>query len=504
MRKVGWHLVSIAVTALILGGVLLLAANLYVQSATVQHRIREALGVSLKMPVSMRKTTFTPWDGLRIDGIATVPAPASASGPTLPPFLTADSFRIRFALGPLMKRRFEVSEVLLDHPHLSWPQDAKGQWRFPPGSLAGAPEKETLPPQEPPPAATGTPGASPAREPAISITPASAPVQAAPPPPRFEVALDRIRLRHAEIDFLDANGTALYHFEEVNADGRIKDADQASGTFWFDKATWAGSGAALTKFNGRFACLPDGSVDLTDGHGELAGGAVALEYHLHNDQPGSPYSVTGEVDRVSLPRLFEEIGAGAQPLTGHLKGDFSVSPQIASGHIELLDNQVKSFPLLETFGEALRIDDLKHLKFKQAQANWKLEDQTIQIDPLTLVSNDFQIAAHGTYALDRDRLNIHARFQIDQAISHQLPQFIESNFTLCGDEAPNSRYLEFTVTGPLEKPNTNLFERALSGPLNGLVENLMAPKPKVKKSGKHNGASPSPSPTASAAPTSAP
>jgi hypothetical protein len=491
------------VTALILGGVLLLAANLYVQSATVQHRIRAALGESLKMPVAMRKTTFTPWDGLRIDGIVAAPDPENAARPTFTPFLTADSFRIRFALGPLLKRRFEVSEVLLDHPHLSWPQDAKGQWRFPPESLASAPEREKFPPREQPPAATGTPVASPAPEPAITVTPASAPAEAAPSPPRFEVALDHIRLRHAEIDFLDTSGTVLYRFEEVNADGRIKDADQANGTFWFDKATWAGSNAALTKFNGRFACLPDGSVDLTDGHGELAEGAVSLEYHLHNDQPGSPYSVTGEVDRVSLPRLFEEIGAGAQPLTGHLKGDFSVNPQVASGHIQLLDNEVKSFPLLETFGEALRIDDLKHLQFKQAAADWKLEGQTLQIDPLMLVSNDFQIAAHGTYALDRDHLNIHARFQIDQAISHQLPQFIESNFTLCGDEAPNSRYLDFTVTGPLAKPNTNLFERALSGPLNGLVENLMAPKPKSsKKGGKHPGASPSPaaSPTPSSTP----
>ena len=51
------------VAVLILGSVLLLAANLYVQSQTVQQRIRQALTTTLRMPVSIRKTTVTPMGG---------------------------------------------------------------------------------------------------------------------------------------------------------------------------------------------------------------------------------------------------------------------------------------------------------------------------------------------------------------------------------------------------------------------------------------------------------
>ena len=52
---------------MILGGVMLLAANLYVQSPTVQQRIRQALTATLHMPVTIRKITLSPWEGLRID-----------------------------------------------------------------------------------------------------------------------------------------------------------------------------------------------------------------------------------------------------------------------------------------------------------------------------------------------------------------------------------------------------------------------------------------------------
>ena len=51
------------VAVLILGSVLLLAANLYVQSPMVQQRIRHALTTTLHMPVSIRKITVTPWEG---------------------------------------------------------------------------------------------------------------------------------------------------------------------------------------------------------------------------------------------------------------------------------------------------------------------------------------------------------------------------------------------------------------------------------------------------------
>ena len=92
--------------ALILFGVLLLAANLYVQSQGVQQRIHEALTTHLRMPVTLKKTTITPWDGLRLDGIILhgeePGAQPSVTNGRMPDFLTVGSFRVRFAWWPLL------------------------------------------------------------------------------------------------------------------------------------------------------------------------------------------------------------------------------------------------------------------------------------------------------------------------------------------------------------------------------------------------------------------
>ena len=130
MRKLGWYAVSAVVAAIILGGVLLLAGNLYVQSMTVQGQIHRALVSNLKMAVEIKKTTVTPWEGLRIDGIAMHPENAAEN------FLTADSFRVQFALLPLFHKQLVVQQILLDRPELAWAQNADGRWQFPPDASA--------------------------------------------------------------------------------------------------------------------------------------------------------------------------------------------------------------------------------------------------------------------------------------------------------------------------------------------------------------------------------
>ena len=101
VRKLGWYALRVTVAAFVLGGVLLLAANLYVQSHGVQQRIRETVEANLKLPVHLQKTTITPWGGLRLDGIAIRTDAAedpAASKDRTPDFFTAASFRVRFCV----------------------------------------------------------------------------------------------------------------------------------------------------------------------------------------------------------------------------------------------------------------------------------------------------------------------------------------------------------------------------------------------------------------------
>ena len=506
MRKLGWYAVSAGVVALILGGVLLLGANLYVQSLAVQHRIRLALAASLKMPVSLRKTTITPWDGLRIDGIvARVDPDATPTEAARPDFLRADSFRIRFALLPLFSGRFVVNEVLLDHPQLAWPQDAEGRWQFPPTPRVAKVKKPKHPkeaPTPPPaPALAETPVANAPPEPALAQETA-APALPTPAPPEkparerartadnIPIAVDRLKLRHGSLDLLDTKDRLIGRFEEVNVDGRLPDPGHATGEYWFAKAELPRADLLLTNFHGSFTYIRDTELNLAAGHGELAGGNVLLTYHLELGSPGSPYSADCHIENVSIARLFAEAGSKMQPVEGRLEGNFNIrglsgdpDSRSASGRFELLDTHLKNLPLLQAFGQALRIQDLSQLHFKRAELECQLHGTVLDLEPLLLESGDLQVSAHGQYLIDDDRLDLHARLVIDQAVSSELPRFIESNFTPCGIDAPGSRFIDFTVTGSLSKPSTDLFDRALSGPLNGLFQNLLSPKP---RNGKRN------------------
>ena len=78
------------------------------------------------MPVVLRKTTFTPWEGLRIDGIHAAPADGAPGVE-----LSAESFRARLALWPLVsERQVIVRDVLFDRPALAWTQTENGGWRW--------------------------------------------------------------------------------------------------------------------------------------------------------------------------------------------------------------------------------------------------------------------------------------------------------------------------------------------------------------------------------------
>ena len=152
-------------------------------------------------------------------------------------------------------------------------------------------------------------------------------------------------------------------------------------------------------------------------------------------------------------------------------------------------------------GEMLRIKDLSHPQFKTAELDCQLNGEDLQIAPLRLVSNDLQVLAQGHYATDKDQMNLHGRLTIDPAISRQLPQFIEMNFSPCENEDAGRRYIDFDVTGPLGKPSTNLFDRVLAGPSSDLLQNLLAPKPKKpRKTPRPAGQTPVPTPTAGGTP----
>ena len=485
---------------------LLLAANLYVQSLTVQQRIRQALTSTLRMPVTIRKTTVTPWEGLRIDGIS-----ARAEGmayPAEPDFLKAESFRVRFALWPLLQRRLVVNLVWLDKPNLAWAQDPDGRWQFPPTPEAERRHKKPTPSPAPAPPLPNaiTPPPS-----VVVISPSPEPPTTPPTthPPRrpegFTVALDKFRLRHGNLDFLNVKHRSIGQFEDVNLDGHLSTTDQATGVVTCDKATLIHPGFTLTKLHSDLMFNREAGLTFSDAGAAFAGGWVAANCHIGTREPGSPFSLDCDVEKVDLHQLLQQVTRHLELLEGSLRGKMSVNgasgqtdSRTATGRFELVDARLKDFPLFQTFGDALHIADLSHMQFKVAQVDCRLDGTTLAIAPLLLVSNDLKITGQGRYLTGEDHLDLHARLVVDDAVSRQLPDFIGEQFKPATDEAPGSRFIDFDVTGPLGNLKSNLYNRLLGDPMKGLLHDMFSPKPKNKdKSPKYHLDSPSPAPSPS-------
>ena len=502
MRKIGWYVVSASVVAFILGCVLLLAANLYVQSQVVQQRIRRALSMALRMPVSVKKTTITPWEGLRIDGLTAHPVspePFAKDDSASADYLLASSFRVRFALWPLIARReCVIKEVLLDQPKVAWAQDEDGRWQLP--SAPVTPRKKDKSREHPkaasasmPPPDVAPPGSAPAVASAPSPLPPPPVVDAALPTPQFDRhdvpirSVEKLRLRHGNLAFLNNKRRQVARFEEVDLDGHLSDLDHADGTVGFAKVTLPRVGVTLTKFRSDFTYGQDSGLALNNGHAQLAGGDITANYRLRTDEPASPFTVQCRLDNIGLGQLIHEAGSRVKLLDGRLQGDLRASglsddpdSRVATGKIQLVNARVRDVPIFRMLGEMLRIEDLSHMEFKVARLDYRLDGTVLQIDPLVLASNDLRITAQGKYFTDADRLDLHARLAVDEAVSRQLPPSMLQQFQPDAD-LPGSHSIDFNVTGPVGKPNTNLYKRILAPEVNDLLQSLLSPKQKTPR-----------------------
>ena len=450
MRKLGWFAVSVAVAALVAFGILLLAANLYVQSQGAQQKIRQTLTDALRVPVSLKKTTLTPWEGLRIDGIALhVPSFAVAGPVNDDGFMTVDSFRVRVALWPLLtQRRVLIDGILLDRPRLAWSQNAEGRWIWP-GDISPpvSRQRSAIHPSSPVPEPS-MPLSAPSGDAVVPVPPPALaqPVATNPPAnqtkPGFaagSLEIPKFRVRHGWLDLLDGRRKLLGGLEEINLDGHLRDHGQAAGELHVQRAVLARPALRLTNFNSTFLFDEAGKLSIDSGRGELAGGELETNGKLATQEPGSPFSAECHVSRVDLSTLLREAGNQLRLLDGQLQGavhleGLSGDPEhrTASGRLRLVQARVRNFPVLQMLGEMLQIQDLSHLEFKTAELDCQLEGNDLQIAPLNLVSNDLQILAQGRYFTDKDQIDLHGRLIIDPAIGRQLPEFIRMNFTACG------------------------------------------------------------------------
>jgi AsmA-like C-terminal region len=499
----------IAVIALL--GVILLGANLYVQSPSSQQQIKRHLTAAFGMPVDMTRAVFTPWGGLRVDGVR------AAGGPGQP-VISADIVRVRISWWSLLRGRFVVKTIGLERPTVTLTQNSEGRWMAPLRAVAAATPMEVLDPAAPAPDATATlapPGAPAGTPPRHTATAPSAPVPILPdvlvPAPNalFPSGFEFFRMRHAELKFIDVKGREVASLEDMNLEGRpaADGGGDFSGKIWFAQATFSQRRARVKKFSSNVR-MDGGVLTLPDGLGEIAGGRLQAKFLIRPGESGSPYELSAQISDVSLGRLIQEAGGDPDFASGRLQGNLDLTglaadptSQRGGGELRLLDGQFRRGGLLKTFGERSKIEELRRPEFKVATLTYTVEGNDILAAPLLLESANLHFTARGVCQLPALTLDLKARLVLSGPIAKQLPAFIATNFE-ASTETPGDKFIDFRIGGTVVNPSSDLFDRTLSQPMQSLLGRVLG---RNRKPGEPAAATPAdPESAATPAPVASP
>ncbi len=419
----------------------MLCVNLYVQSSGVQIRIAKAMGEAAHLEIKLTGANFTPWSGLRLTGLEAPQPDPSHPGD----FFQAPEIHARIALLPLLRRRCVVKELAVVDSAVTWYQDENGSWQLP---AAQAPQ--------------------PAEAPVIvSASPPSPTVPAAPPnvapsvsAPPFRLAVDHFRLKRGALEFLDHGGRSVAAFSGVYVDCPNPRADFVTGKARVSEASIRDF-LKLRDLSATFS-FDKGNLLLPAWDAHLAQGRIAGSFQMRAAVAESPFSAEARFDNVEVARVIPPRFQSMVSAQGFLDGFLSVSGNakrqesiLGKGRVTLRSGRVR-YPLFQTLGDLLRIDELSELDLDRAELDYHLADGKLIVDELLLGSRNLQVSAKGKVRFD-GQLELVARLTLDQKVFDRLPSFVAENFATSA--GAGSHYRDINVTGSVASPKTDLVER---------------------------------------------
>jgi len=487
-RLIGWLLA----TLLACFAATFLGVNLYVQSQGTQARIQQELSQRLGMPLRIQRISVTPWSGLKLSGI-TIPQANPGNGP---PFLEAQDFRLHVRFRSIIWRPLVIKEVALTKPAVVWPQNELGKWRLP--MTLRSPE------QPPPVAAEETPVApNPSAPGEIETSPALT-----TPTPKKIVRkstgasgpqVKRVNLIDGSFHFLDRENRNVALFDGVQFFSTMRDVVSIRGETRVTKIALRDR-VFLSSLRSPVLYDP-AELDLSAIVAHVAKGELRGSFVMQPQAENSPFTVHANFEGVQADQLVLEAGGPRGIVRGVLEGSFDATGNTADalageGIIALRDGHVQQFSVLAAVGQLLQIEELTQLDLEQAQAKFHLATGRFLIDDLVLRSPNLQLSATGSVSFD-GKLALDSTLTINEKIRAQLFRGIRENFVAT---AESGRFaLPFHISGTVDRPRTDLMERAVGADLRdlgGVIDALLG-RGKGKKKKNANAATPAPS----AAPT---
>lgn len=488
-RTIGWLLVVVIAIFL----VSLLGANLYVQSQTTQQRIQQELSQRLKMPLQIQRISVTPWGGLNLSGI-TIP---QLNDPHATPFLEAKNFRLRVKVRSIFWRPLVIKEVALIGPAVIWPQNESGEWRVPMKEPSVEPQ---MPPQ---PEATAT--APP--ETVVEVTPSPLETESK----QAKVAktestatgpqIRKVRLSDGSFHFLDREKRNVALFDGVQFSSSMRDITTLRGQVRIENIALRDR-VFLSALRSPIRYNPD-ELALPELAAQIAKGQLTGDFSMSPQEKDSPFTVHASFHRLQADQLVAEAGGSRDIVRGVLEGTLDATGKTAdpdaltgSGTILLQNGRVQQFAVLAAVGQLLQIEELTQLDLEQAEAKYHLNGSTVLIDELILRSPNLRLTATGSISLRGGKLALDSVLAINDKIRSQLFRGIRENFVPTSE--PGQYALQFHVGGTVDKPKTDLVERAVGADLNnlgGVIDALLGHgKGKKKKKPEMNTPASSPKP----------
>ena len=495
-----------------LGAIVLLGVNLYVQSQGTQAKIQQELSQRLGTTLYIRQVSVTPWGGLKLSGITIPEVPAIGATN----FLEAKTFRLRIKFLSLFSRRLVIKEVSLVDPNVIWPQNADGKWRLP-----GWSEKAEEPKQAPgghistaavpsPPAAviSEPAGSGPAQETAPTGSDESAGPSARARKSAnksFVPEIRRVNLAGGNFRFLDRSGGVVAIFDGVKFSSTVRNGVAVRGNAQVKKISLRDS-FFLEQLQSPLHYDPQ-ELDLSQISAQAGGGEIAGDFTMQPQSEDSPFTVSVKFSNVEADRIVTEAGGPKGIVRGKLEGNFEAAGKTAdpnaltgAGEIFLRDGQVKQYSLLVALGQILQIEELTQLHLDQAEAKYRITPGVVTIDELILRSPNIRLSASGTVTFN-GKLQLESQLAINEKIRSQLFKAIRQNFRPINE--PGYFAVDFQVGGSVDRPKSNLMEnlvgrdlKDLGGVINSFLGGGKSERPKKKKpAGTESDAPPAPIPS---------
>ncbi len=484
-RIIGWLLAA----AVACFAAVLLAVNLYVQSQGTQERIQQELSQRLDLPLRIQRISVTPWGGLTLSGLTISQTNPAAA----PPFLAANSLRLHVRFRSIFRGPLVIKEVALIKPQVNWSQNESGKWRVP---SQPSDQHVVRRPSSPAPPAPSLPPAPPA---------VRAPSRGLEIP---EPEIKRVKMTDGSFHFLDRANHNVALFDGVEFSSAVREASSLRGETRVAKIALRDR-VFLENLQADLRYDPD-MLALSDIKARVAKGELQGDFTMQTETKNSPFSVQAHFARVQADELVTQAGGSKDTVRGVLEGALEATGELGdaealtgTGTIELHGGHVQQFALLVAIGQVLQIEELTQLDLQQAEARYRLAGNSVLIDQLLLRSPNLRLNAAGTVALN-GKLALDATLTINDKIRAQLFRAIRENFAATGQ--PGEYSLPFHIGGTLEKPKTDLMERAVGldvKNIGGVIDALFG-RGKGKK--KKNVAPPqsSASPAATSVPSAMP